>query len=278
MYDQQVQTDDVAIPTEEDIKFLQEEVKSCQEIIQMTKSALLQMAPLFNIGNRLNQLNGADDQISNNNSKLATPDTPCQLMKLRELTNDRKQSSVRKPVILNGMKADDHVQTPKILNSSLNGKINLKRKLEKYLGSVPSVQNGGEIMVPIGSGRTLVSKTMYDKINWKSYTMATRKLLMAVFPRNILATHSLTGKSSPAFQNKPPKLCLDPRKVSDIVMTVTQICNVKENLVRSAITVKCADENKMQRFQIMREQNAKKPRRIIKTRNSSPYSDPEFGN
>ncbi|XP_011547814.3 uncharacterized protein LOC105380030 [Plutella xylostella] len=103
-------------------------------------------------------------------------------------------------------------------------------------------------MVPIGSGKTMVPKYVYSKIKWDSYTAATRKLLMTVFPRRILATHSLTGKQSPAFADRPAKLCLDQKKVTDIIMTVTRNCNVKERLVRAAITTKCADENKMLRM------------------------------
>ncbi|GBP98030.1 Protein insensitive [Eumeta japonica] len=66
--------------------------------------------------------------------------------------------------------------------------------------------------------------------------MATRKLLIAVFSRRTLATHSLTGKASPAFLSKPAKLCLYPEKVADIVMTVTDNCYVRENLIRLPLT------------------------------------------
>lgn len=55
--------------------------------------------------------------------------------------------------------------------------------------------------VLIGSGKTEVDRQVYTQINWSSYAGATRKLLMAVFPRDVLATHSLTGKPSPAFQH-----------------------------------------------------------------------------
>ncbi|XP_032519118.2 early boundary activity protein 1-like [Danaus plexippus] len=99
--------------------------------------------------------------------------------------------------------------------------------------------------IPIGSGKTLIHKDKYRKVNWKSYTIATRTLLLATFPRRILATHSLTGKRSPAFQNKPAKMCLDPKIVSDIILEITSKFKVKENLVRSIITTKCADECKM---------------------------------
>ncbi|GBP90672.1 Protein insensitive [Eumeta japonica] len=105
--------------------------------------------------------------------------------------------------------------------------------------------------VPIGAGTTLVPKEVYSKINWKSYTMATRKLLMAVFSRRDALAD---GKASPAFLSKPAKLCLDPEKVADIVMTVTANSHVKGSLVRSAITTKCADENKMLKLQMQKKQ------------------------
>ncbi|XP_050348186.1 protein insensitive-like [Nymphalis io] len=91
-----------------------------------------------------------------------------------------------------------------------------------------------------------------------SHTSATRQLLQAVFPRRILATHSLTGKQSPAFANKPPKKQLDPKLVDDIVNTVAERCNVSKRIVRSSITTKCSDEAKLyrnrQRYRKKREQ------------------------
>ncbi|XP_026746373.1 early boundary activity protein 2-like isoform X2 [Trichoplusia ni] len=110
--------------------------------------------------------------------------------------------------------------------------------------------------VPIGSGKTLIHKDQFVKVNWKSYTIATRTLLLAVFPRRILATHSLTGKRSPAFQDKPAKMCLDPKIISDVIMEIMDRFNVRENLVRSIITTKCADECKMWKNKV----NKKKPR------------------
>ncbi|CAH0588955.1 unnamed protein product [Chrysodeixis includens] len=110
--------------------------------------------------------------------------------------------------------------------------------------------------VPIGSGKTLIHKDQFVKVNWKSYTIATRTLLLALFPRRILATHSLTGKRSPAFQDKPAKMCLDPKIISDVIMEIMDRFNVRENLVRSIITTKCADECKMWKNKV----NKKKPR------------------
>ncbi|CAH2089138.1 unnamed protein product [Euphydryas editha] len=109
-------------------------------------------------------------------------------------------------------------------------------------------------LIAIGSGATLIHKDKYRTVNWKSYSSATRTLLLAVFSRKILATHCLTGKCSPAFRNKPAKKCLDSKKVSDIIIEITNKFDVKENLVRSIITTKCADECKMFK---MRQTNKK---------------------
>lgn len=101
--------------------------------------------------------------------------------------------------------------------------------------------------VYIGENRTPIPKDVYQTINWNSCSAATRKLLMAVFSKDILATHSLTGKPSPAFlnANKETKKKLDATKTSDIIDIVTRRCRVPATAVRNAITTKCADENKM---------------------------------
>ncbi|XP_053611044.1 uncharacterized protein LOC128675577 [Plodia interpunctella] len=102
-------------------------------------------------------------------------------------------------------------------------------------------------MIPIGNGHAVVPARLLNEIDWNSYTSATRQLLQAIFPRRTLATHSLTGKQSPAFQDKPPKKCLDPKLVEDIVNTVSQKCGVDKRLVRNSITIKCTDEAKLYR-------------------------------
>uniref|UniRef100_A0A182QS85 BEN domain-containing protein n=1 Tax=Anopheles farauti TaxID=69004 RepID=A0A182QS85_9DIPT len=105
-------------------------------------------------------------------------------------------------------------------------------------------------MVSIGSKNTLVRKSVLDKIKWANYKYATRKLLLQVFSREELATHSLSGRPSPAYAGnaeKPVKDRLDPNVVADVVEIVRKRCNVDESMVRSVITTKCADENKMLR-------------------------------
>ncbi|CAK1549711.1 unnamed protein product [Leptosia nina] len=99
-------------------------------------------------------------------------------------------------------------------------------------------------LVPIGDGNAVVPATLLKNMDWTSYTNSSRKLLTAVFPRNVLATHSLTGKRSPAFPNKAAKKKLEPALVNDIVQTVMERCKVPENFVRTSITTKCSDESK----------------------------------
>ncbi|XP_045518980.1 early boundary activity protein 1-like [Pieris brassicae] len=106
----------------------------------------------------------------------------------------------------------------------------------------------GNNMVRLGEGYAMVPKDVLANIKWESYKNATRKLLTAVFPREVLATHSMSGKPSPAFPNKPAKAKLDPNVISDIIKTVMAKCGVAENIVRMTITTKCADESKMMRY------------------------------
>lgn len=51
--------------------------------------------------------------------------------------------------------------------------------------------------VVIGNNGTTVPRHILANINWNSHTAATRRLLRTKFSREVLATHSLTGKPSP---------------------------------------------------------------------------------
>lgn len=106
-------------------------------------------------------------------------------------------------------------------------------------------------LVSIGPNNSMVKKQVLRAINWTNYKAATRKLLMTLFSREVLASHTLTGRPSPAFMGdraKPIKDKLDQRIIADIITIVTKTCNVSEPMVRTAITTKCADENKMSRM------------------------------
>ncbi|XP_063537535.1 early boundary activity protein 1-like [Cydia strobilella] len=128
----------------------------------------------------------------------------------------------------------------------------------------------GNEMVPIGEGYATVPARVLKQIDWNSHTSATRKLLTSVFTRRVLATHSLTGKSSPAFPNKPAKKRLDPELVNDIVQVVVEKSGVNASLVRTSITTKCADESKMYRS---RQQNKNKRMSNQENLPPSPYND-----
>ncbi|GBP02553.1 Protein insensitive [Eumeta japonica] len=77
-------------------------------------------------------------------------------------------------------------------------------------------------MVSIGPNNTRVPAKFYNSMRWTSASIATRKLLSAIFNRKVLATHSMTGKPSPAFRghDKPAKQMLDPLIVADIIYAV----------------------------------------------------------
>lgn len=106
-------------------------------------------------------------------------------------------------------------------------------------------------LTPIGPNNTMVKKQILRAINWTNYKAATRKLLMTLFSREVLASHTLTGRPSPAFMGdraKPVKDKLDQKIIADIISIVAKTCSVSEPMVRTAITTKCADENKMSRM------------------------------
>ncbi|XP_049875897.1 protein insensitive-like [Pectinophora gossypiella] len=107
------------------------------------------------------------------------------------------------------------------------------------------------LQVPIGDGNAKVPSSLLNRLNWSSYTNVTRKLLTAVFSRNVLATHSLTGRPSPAFPDKPAKKKLNSAIVNDIVQTVVQRCNVAENLVSNSDDTELAELQFDDRFVTM---------------------------
>lgn len=105
-------------------------------------------------------------------------------------------------------------------------------------------------MITIGPNGTKVARASLEGINWSASGPAiTRKLLCEVFDRKTLAFHTLSGKPSPAFRDcaRPSKQQLDPAKVADLVYLMTTTMQMTPREVRTAITTKCADENKMLR-------------------------------
>ncbi|KAH0815622.1 hypothetical protein GEV33_007169 [Tenebrio molitor] len=162
---------------------------------------------------------------------------------LGDVRNELQGSILR----LNVLKTDEDREPPTI-----------RPTLQRINDNVSSCnKENSKQMVQIGSGGTKISRHVYSSIKWASYSAATRKLLITLFPREVLATHSLTGKPSPAFisSNKQTKMRLDPVVISDIIEVITKKCLVSESLVRNAITTKCADENKMYKKRLEKQQN-----------------------
>ncbi|XP_031631493.1 protein insensitive-like [Contarinia nasturtii] len=131
----------------------------------------------------------------------------------------------------------DYSNSSKSSKSSKNGE------------SYPEDEGDPNEEVVIGVNGTTITRNILINVNWNSHTAATRRLLRTKFTREVLASHSLTGKPSPAFieSSKPTKNQLNPKIIADIVHYVAKRCKVTETAVRSSITTKCADENKMMR-------------------------------
>lgn len=116
-------------------------------------------------------------------------------------------------------------------------------------------RDGNSKMVTIGPNGTQISRVILESINWSTSGPAiTRKLLCEVFDRDTLAFHTLSGKPSPAFKDcaRPSKQQLDPLKVADLVYLMTNSLEMTPREVRTAITTKCADENKMLRTRLQK--------------------------
>ncbi|XP_028165557.1 early boundary activity protein 2-like isoform X2 [Ostrinia furnacalis] len=108
-------------------------------------------------------------------------------------------------------------------------------------------------MVPIGDGSVYVPRDFLMCIDWTSYTKATRSLLTSVFPRRMLATHSLTGKPPPGFPNMARKKKLPSKFIDDIVYCVAEKCGVSARLVRTIITMKCTNSSKCERKKLKKD-------------------------
>ncbi|KAG5277664.1 hypothetical protein AALO_G00089990 [Alosa alosa] len=93
---------------------------------------------------------------------------------------------------------------------------------------------------------TSITQHQYGSIKWFNAKKATKDLLLAVFGRSILASHSYTGKQSNAFRTKAAKPQLNPVKVSDIINYITKRFGVDQGEVK-AISEKCADQEKMEK-------------------------------
>ncbi|XP_020802232.1 early boundary activity protein 1 [Drosophila serrata] len=148
---------------------------------------------------------------------------------------------------------------------------NKRKRSKKPVTSTPNAkrpcpgfefdQDSRSPMVMIGPNGTKILRSSLSAINWDmTGPSITRKLLCEIFDRDTLAHHTLSGKPSPAFKDcaRPSKQQLDPLKVADLVYLMTNSMDMTPREVRTAITTKCADENKMLRSKLQRCQRKKK--------------------
>ncbi|XP_062330007.1 protein insensitive [Osmerus eperlanus] len=93
---------------------------------------------------------------------------------------------------------------------------------------------------------TFISPCQYSFIKWGDSKKATKELCMAVFGRQVLASHSVTGRRSNSFkERKKPQL--DPAKITDILEFMSAKSGISKAEVRKLIAQKCTDEEKLSR-------------------------------
>lgn len=119
-----------------------------------------------------------------------------------------------------------------------------QQKETTALNSPYPMQAGDAII--LGPNQTNIDFKAFQSMVWSSAAAATRQLLSYVFSCDVLATHTLTGKPSPAFygRERPAKMQLDPHKAADIIHCVKSKFNCTEREIRAAITTKCSDTSK----------------------------------
>lgn len=98
-----------------------------------------------------------------------------------------------------------HVDTSNTSDSSFNSSMKIKQNLSKCNNKMEKCEkhtdddgNPSDEVI-IGPNQTTIPRSVLMNINWTSHTSATRRLLRAKFTREVLATHSLTGKPSPGI-------------------------------------------------------------------------------
>ncbi|CAH1639237.1 unnamed protein product [Spodoptera littoralis] len=118
----------------------------------------------------------------------------------------------------------------------------LKRRKMLPHTSFSSIRKKCNNLVEIGAGFAKVPGCIMTSIDWTSYSLATRQLLLSVFPRSALAQYSLLGTQPSIYMKKQTQRVLNPLLVQDIVRTVAAKCNVPKDLVRKCIKENCREE------------------------------------
>lgn len=129
-----------------------------------------------------------------NNVAIETYDVNNESSNISYSNCSRMSSAVSNSSIYNSTMMASH-QSPST-SESINHMQNSMVNDIKHNWNVIEIDDLTEEVI-IGSNGTKVHKTVLESIKWTSHSNATRKLLSALFSREMLATHSLTGKPSP---------------------------------------------------------------------------------
>ncbi|XP_062864603.1 early boundary activity protein 1-like [Trichomycterus rosablanca] len=158
-----------------------------------------------------------------------------QLSELKEILMGMKEKieNIEKRIIRVESKALPH-ETEKVLPPPDNNK---KMQTHETVTTLPT-------QVKIGPN-TAITSEQYANVKWTDPKKSTKDLLLAVFGRRKLATHTYTGKCSNAFRGREAKPQLDPDKVCDIINYIRKKFGTDIRLIKQAISQKCADECKM---------------------------------
>lgn len=122
-----------------------------------------------------------------------------------DTTNQSSFSTDGSEFVLTESRANSTVITLNTHQNSKNGVSSRKTENKRRSNSNSNVSaiiddwkdEESDGFVSIGPNRTKLPSDVYLGIDWGSYKAATRKLLVTLFPREVLATHSLTGRPSP---------------------------------------------------------------------------------
>lgn len=110
-------------------------------------------------------------------------------------SNCSRLSAVSNASIYNSTMMANHHQSSSTSDSLKSTQTSMVNDIKHNWNVIEIDEISDEVV--IGTNGTRVHKTILDSVKWNSHSHATRKLLSALFTREVLATHSLTGKPSP---------------------------------------------------------------------------------
>ncbi|XP_017774117.1 PREDICTED: uncharacterized protein LOC108560907 [Nicrophorus vespilloides] len=181
----------------------------------------------------------------------------------KSLNFELKSKVLDKPIFLNENfhhQTQENIQKEHSLNTKENNNIeqsycNKTKELQNIIYDKSKENNLNFVEESIGisskyiyfgQNNTRIPKDVFFSIDWTCYKLATRRLLLEIFPKNVLATHSLSAKEGTKFMQriKSPKPVLNVKIIEDIISVVCEKCKCTPTLVRTAIAYKCGNVSK----------------------------------